>query len=107
MKYVLLKLGKRLFADWAKTVEARDFMARWPQLKVEREEYIASFFGRAGVGPHNYHQQMVAIIMFQFFGTATEARWRQMPIVSPQMMQAAVDHLEAMVAKLPSEDEKS
>lgn len=44
MKYLLHCLGRRLFADWVQTPEARQLIANWPTAREEREALYQSMF---------------------------------------------------------------
>jgi len=96
MKASVYRLGRRLFAGWAASSEAREFMANLPKLAQEREEYIASFYGQAGMGPNNVHQQIMAKLLTKFFDDGNS--WSSLPLYTAEQMRNQEAYLRYLLA---------
>ncbi len=83
MRYLIYKLGRRLFAGWASDDEARQYMLRWPELQAERDELYRKMF-REG----SPWQLEIGAYYIMYFATSEEhaKRLAKAPIYSAEQM---------------------
>lgn len=91
MKYLLHCLGRRLFADWVQTPEARQLIANWPTAREEREELYQSMF-REG----SEWQKEIVECYIKHFAVSNECiRFlEKLPIYSAENLKKIVQDLE-------------
>jgi hypothetical protein len=93
MRYLIYKLGRRLFVDWASTAEARQYIARWPELDAEREALYDSCFEEGSVT-----QQQVAALYIMYFAVSEEHAkiLAKIPIYSAGQLKKVAQDLEEL-----------
>lgn len=93
MRYLVYKLGRRLFAGWASTPEARQYILRWPELKAERDEFYRKMFREGSAW-----QQEIATVYIMYFALSEEHAkiLAKIPIYSAGQLKKVAQDLEEL-----------